>query len=52
MTCGSGTQYRDRTCTNPEPAHGGNECNGPVRNTRECKMKPCPGKYSLYIEYF
>ena len=43
-TCGLGKQERTRSCTNPEPKHGGKECHGPVIDFKECKVKPCPGK--------
>ncbi|XP_078574438.1 uncharacterized protein LOC144860857 [Branchiostoma floridae x Branchiostoma japonicum] len=36
VTCGVGTQTRDRSCTNPAPAHGGPECIGNAEETQEC----------------
>ena len=42
--CGEGTKTRTRTCTNPEPAFGGEECNGPVIDTQKCVVIDCPGK--------
>lgn len=44
VTCGTGSHDRTRQCNNPKPAHGGNKCAGDVKQTKECKMKPCPGK--------
>jgi len=42
-TCGQGVLSRTRTCTNPEPAHGGKECVGESKETKTCKTKECPG---------
>ena len=39
-TCGGGT--RIRTCTNPEPKHGGRGCVGTSQET--CNTKVCPGR--------
>ncbi|XP_035668860.1 uncharacterized protein LOC118410979 [Branchiostoma floridae] len=36
VTCGVGTQTRDRTCTNPAPANGGADCVGPAEDTQAC----------------
>ncbi|KAM7440987.1 hypothetical protein ABFA07_009879 [Porites harrisoni] len=41
-SCGSGIQTRARTCTNPSPAHGGQDCVGLGDETRPCNNKPCP----------
>ncbi|XP_048586559.1 uncharacterized protein LOC5521005 [Nematostella vectensis] len=41
-TCGTGTQWRMRTCTNPAPANGGLNCSGPANQTQECSKQPCP----------
>ncbi|XP_078377130.1 SCO-spondin-like isoform X1 [Oculina patagonica] len=40
--CGTGSQYRTRTCTRPPPAYGGKHCTGPNRQTRECNKHICP----------
>ncbi|XP_067056576.1 coadhesin-like isoform X2 [Acropora muricata] len=42
VTCGSGKEELNRTCTNPEPKHGGNPCNGVSRKEQKCTRKPCP----------
>ena len=44
MSCGNGIQERSRTCTNPPPLHGGKECTGNNRETRECAAGSCVGR--------
>jgi len=43
VSCGLGTQTRNRTCTHPPP-HGpyGADCDGPLQETRACNEGPCP----------
>ncbi|XP_078581925.1 scavenger receptor cysteine-rich domain-containing protein DMBT1-like [Branchiostoma floridae x Branchiostoma japonicum] len=44
VTCGVGEQTRDRSCTNPAPAHGGADCDGQTQKTQTCyTMVSCPG---------
>eukprot|EP00795_Rhopilema_esculentum_P014506 gene14506-5566_t len=45
-SCGGGSQYRSRTCTNPRPAHGGRNCDafGPRTEARPCNQQACPIK--------
>ena len=43
-TCGSGTKNRSRTCTNPAPLNGGQDCPGSPTDTMECNTQPCPGR--------
>ncbi|XP_035657358.1 deleted in malignant brain tumors 1 protein-like [Branchiostoma floridae] len=44
VTCGVGEQTRDRSCTNPAPAHGGADCYGQTQKTQTCyTMVSCPG---------
>jgi len=49
--CGGGTQTRSRTCTNPAPDHGGNECEGEADDTQACNEESCPSEYvfCLYL---
>ena len=41
MACGGGTQTQTRTCSDPAPANGGQECEGEDVKTRECKTSSC-----------
>ena len=43
VTCGGGRQYQRRNCTNPMPAHGGDNCTGNTSRTISCNVEPCPG---------
>ena len=44
MTCGSGIRNRSRTCDNPAPAYGGQNCTGNEFNTSACDSNECDGK--------
>ena len=45
VTCGGGKQVRRRTCDDPKPAYGGDNCKGADRDEIECKKQDClPGK--------
>ena len=44
MTCGPGSQERIRTCDNPAPQFGGNNCTGEASEETECQEHECPGK--------
>ncbi|XP_078588098.1 uncharacterized protein LOC144869084 isoform X2 [Branchiostoma floridae x Branchiostoma japonicum] len=49
VTCGVGEQTRDRTCTNPAPANGGADCDGPTQETQACDTGvSCPVCSDLY----
>ncbi|KAK7485590.1 hypothetical protein BaRGS_00023165, partial [Batillaria attramentaria] len=47
VTCGNGTQSRERTCTNPVPANGGTNCSGLSSETQPCNTHVCPECPSL-----
>ena len=42
-SCGLGTQYRYRSCTNPPPANNGRDCLGANITSRRCYPRGCPG---------
>ncbi|CAH1253307.1 NPTX2 [Branchiostoma lanceolatum] len=50
VTCGVGTETQDRTCTNPAPANGGEDCEGQAQEARNCDMEPCPVLAGLYLD--
>ena len=41
-SCGGGTQFRQRSCTNPRPSHGGKTCTGQARQNHACHTAACP----------
>ena len=41
-TCGGGSMYRYRTCTNPAPSGGGMVCLGHDRESYGCFIQKCP----------
>uniref|UniRef100_A0A7M5X7H7 Uncharacterized protein n=1 Tax=Clytia hemisphaerica TaxID=252671 RepID=A0A7M5X7H7_9CNID len=43
VTCGEGSQTRQRVCDNPTPAHGGNNCKGDNEEIQICNENPCQG---------
>ncbi|CAC5375287.1 unnamed protein product [Mytilus coruscus] len=42
-SCGGGTRFRNRTCSNPIASNGGKNCRGGTRETNACGIKPCLG---------
>ncbi|VDH96262.1 Hypothetical predicted protein [Mytilus galloprovincialis] len=42
VTCGGGFKTRNRTCSNPEPLFGGNNCTGNDTLISNCADNPCP----------
>lgn len=51
-TCGGGMQSRSRSCTNPEPANGGQECSGQAQESRSCHEEECAGKLQVYDKLY
>ena len=41
-SCGGGIMERSRTCDNPEPSEGGNDCEGSAAEGKGCNDIPCP----------
>ncbi|ELT99747.1 hypothetical protein CAPTEDRAFT_133510, partial [Capitella teleta] len=41
LTCGTGVQFRSRTCSNPMPEYGGSECEGAADERRLCNTQSC-----------
>ena len=42
LTCGDGTQMRERNCDNPARAFGGNDCMGEDEESQSCNKAACP----------
>ena len=51
MECGGGIQERARTCTNPPPAHGGEDCVGDNKEERECNTVRCEAENGESLDY-
>ena len=43
VTCGSGQKMRQRSCSNPGPSNGGQNCPGVDSETMTCNAGTCPG---------
>ena len=50
LTCGKGSQERNRTCDGPY--YDGANCTGEPHETRECNTNPCPSEYFLSYSMF
>ena len=48
--CDFGQKRRSRTCTNPSPQYGGEECYGRKRQIMDCIVANCSGS-SLFSEF-
>ena len=42
------TQSKERSCENPSPAFGGEECSGNAKKFQFCKEDDCEGYYTPY----
>ena len=55
LSCGNGTKYRTRNCSNPTPQHGGSNCSVHGHHTQNasCNTHPCPvhGNYTIWSEF-
>ena len=50
LTCGSGSQGRNRTCDGP--FYGGANCSGDSVEIRDCNTHNCPSKLFHYISSY
>ena len=41
MTCGGGYQIRTRSCSNPSPSGGGDQCIGEATKEQNCAEHDC-----------
>lgn len=50
VSCGGGATTRSRTCSNPAPKWGGEDCSGSSTQTSSCNTNPCPvdGSWSAW----
>ena len=48
-SCGDGTAVRYRSCSNPTPANGGQDCLGDVLQTKACTGVYCPGMLVSFV---
>lgn len=44
VTCGGGSQTRTRTCNNPPPSGGGENCRGSSSELQSCNTQGCSGE--------
>ena len=43
-SCGGGELNQTRTCTNPAPSNGGEDCKGESVRSKKCNLQLCPGR--------
>nr|XP_054763764.1 uncharacterized protein LOC129270400 [Lytechinus pictus] len=48
VTCGVGETVRYRLCANPQPSHGGKECQGDNQEAKKCRIVKCPPSTPLW----
>ncbi|XP_062577895.1 SCO-spondin-like [Saccostrea cucullata] len=53
ISCGGGSQYRFRSCSNPSPSGGGRDCVGSLHDVQSCSQTPCPvdGGWSSWTDW-
>lgn len=49
VTCGNGVRNRARSCNNPVPQYGGNQCTGDATEIHFCHERSCPGVFYFDI---
>ena len=45
LTCGTGSQTRTRSCSNPVPEYCGQDCIGDVSEINDCNTDNCPSEF-------
>ena len=48
-TCGGGVQMQTRSCTNPVPEFGGNDCVGNSTQSVTCNVEDCPSEFQISV---
>ena len=53
VTCSRGSQVRFRTCSDPTPQHGGQNCSGNSSDIKYCELRPCPihGNWTTWSQW-